>query len=609
MRPVDPSNFKRQISCKLPQFGGLYQEDAYEFLVALMSALHDEMASAVVHGNVAPTVVEVCPSDWEPRMMKLQQACPEVDRNLLIKVLKEHNGIAGTALAAIRDLKEAGRSTTEVRGQNKPRHEPEVVTQKHFHSQMEETFKCESCGHAFVVKNDLSGFSLPVRAHGHSGCELQDMLAGYFQNENHPVPCARCGVETIHTLHKKLSSWPPALILHMKRDAENGHFSRYADVNIPKRLAAHEDPSKVYRLRSVVSRSGSSTEFGHYTWYVLDENDTWTSYNDAHVSSSSGREPSGRNAHILFYASDPLADLTPLTPEDAEEQYAQAVSSSKLIPVTQEDAERQYELAVSNSKLSSHIGGVTETAPSVAKPADGKLATRATAANIHTKSDAKLVAKANASDVYSQTQVDDKLATQADAANVPTEGETYLYNKSQSWRKPVAKTAPSDVYSQPRGQMTQSPQQSGGQMMQGRPGGQLMQSPQQNGGKMMQPPQQSGGQMAPVMQQKMMQGPQQDGGHILRAHQQNAGQMQRQQQHGGPMMQSPQPNAVQMMQGTQMHGGQMMQCPQRGDRQRMQSLGGGRMQSPQQLGNVPMSRLPRITLPGLCCGRFPREDP
>merc|ERR1712093_699587 len=99
--------------------------------------------------------------------MGLQQMCPQAHRSLVIKALMEHNGIAAEALAAIR---------TEAGGQNKPGHEPEVATQKHFHSQMEEAFQCGSCGQAQVVKNDLCGLSLPVPA-GSQLCCLHDMLA------------------------------------------------------------------------------------------------------------------------------------------------------------------------------------------------------------------------------------------------------------------------------------------------------------------------------------------------------------------------------------------------------------------------------------------------
>jgi hypothetical protein len=291
------------------------------------------------------------PSEWEPRVLKLQQMCPQAHRSLVIKALMEHNGIAAEALAAIR---------TEARGENEPSHEPEVATQKHFHSQMEEVFQCGSCGQAQVVKNDLCGLSLPIPADGHT-CELKDMLATYFQNESHSLRCASCGVVTPHTLHKKLLSRPPVLILHIKRDAQKAAFSNYynyfstsmrrSDVNIPTVLGGtHECPS-VYRLRSVVARSGLSTESGHYTCHVRDESDAWTNFNDAHVSSRySNEQPQslGRNAHILFYALD----------QDEEAQWTKALAlsteTSSLKPRTQEDEEEQYRQALALSLQQAH---------------------------------------------------------------------------------------------------------------------------------------------------------------------------------------------------------------------------------------------------------------
>jgi len=240
--------------------------------------------------------------------MKLQERCPQVDRNVIIKALVEHNGIAAEALAAIRALGEAG--------QNEPCHEPEVVaTHKHFHSQVEETYTCERCGHVQVVPNDHRGFSLPFPTNGQSK-DVQDMLASYFQDEEHSLQCVRCGTVCRHTLDKKLSSWPPVLILHIKREEESGRFSnpfgcRYPNknVDIPSRLDAEVCPSAVYKLRSVVARYGSSAEFGHYTCHVRSEEGTWTEYDDGHVSSY-GREPArslGHNAHIILYTLDPHA--------------------------------------------------------------------------------------------------------------------------------------------------------------------------------------------------------------------------------------------------------------------------------------------------------------
>jgi uncharacterized UBP type Zn finger protein len=226
-----------------------------------------------------------------------------------------------------------------------------VATQKYFHSQVEETFTCAQCGHAMVVKNDLRGFSLPFPTNGRSSCNVQDMLASYFQDEEHSLLCASCGTVSGHNLHKKLLSWPPVLVLHMKREAESGRFSNSFShrsdkhVDIPTRLDAHECPSAVYRLRSVVARFGSSAECGHYTCHVRNEENTWTEYNDDYVSSH-GREPAqslGRNAHILFYTLDPHAP--PLAQECKE------VRDIALAPVSK----APQKCGTTNSSLSTYI--------------------------------------------------------------------------------------------------------------------------------------------------------------------------------------------------------------------------------------------------------------
>jgi len=210
--------------------------------------------------------------------------------------------------------------------------------------------------------------SLPVPADGQPCCKLQDMLATYFQNEQHSLRCVRCGIIATHTLRKKLLFWPPSLILHINRAAENGHL----DVDIPTSLDARECPS-VYRLRSVVARSVLSAESSHYTCYALDENDTWTNYSDARVSSHYGRERPqslGRDAHILFYALDQDEEAQcALAMSRSRAQYALALSTKMLTPATQEDEEAQYALAL-------------------------RISTE------QKQSEGKLVMKGNASDVY-----------------------------------------------------------------------------------------------------------------------------------------------------------------------------------------------------------------
>ncbi|XP_043234480.1 ubiquitin carboxyl-terminal hydrolase 15-like [Amphibalanus amphitrite] len=239
-------------------------QDAHEFIILLLSWLHDDLNAVTTTGELPPRP----PAEGLPNIKAGEAAWCDFQR-----------------------------------------YNSSIVTQL-FHGLHKSTLLCTGCGSESVTFETFSLLSLPL-AMGKSN--LTQCLDEYLRGDlitDWTCPKCQCRCD----VHKKLDLWwlPPIVILHLKRFSFAGGTARknHAQVTFPlrdldlSRLAVGSHPNTyrlVYDLYGVVEHHGSQ-DGGHYTAYSFNHPaDSWFFMDDSKVRECSAASVRDATAYLLCY--------------------------------------------------------------------------------------------------------------------------------------------------------------------------------------------------------------------------------------------------------------------------------------------------------------------
>ncbi|MEQ2295963.1 hypothetical protein AMECASPLE_020021 [Ameca splendens] len=190
---------------------------------------------------------------------------------------------------------------------------------EHIALQMLNTRTCTGCGERSHTVEDFVNLSLDLIPGG----SVSQCLQEYFK-EGHLEYMCHCGAQD-SSVQSLFFTLPNVLILHLKRfiftmscrvQKITKPITLSRELVVKEECMATKDTTAHYSLVSVVSHIGSKADTGHYICDSIhrrqdtgDTADCWLTYDDEHVSQTTGeavcwwRE---RNAFLLFYEKQPL---------------------------------------------------------------------------------------------------------------------------------------------------------------------------------------------------------------------------------------------------------------------------------------------------------------
>ena len=266
---IAPSELRSAIGKFAPRFASGTQEDAFEFLIYLLSSLHSVLN---VNKNKKPRNVDI--SDYDD----------EMGSKITWKTHSKSNK------SMIVDL---------------------------FHALQKQTLVCGSCDEIIKTFDIYLGLSLsiPKQASNGSIISIYDCLDKFTSpkhlNQKTGWLCQECdsGVQGIKTVN--LWTAPKVLIIKFDRfktvgkyTKKNEEFIQYPMQNMEIKNCKQE--IIFYDLFAVCVHLGSTPDEGHYIAYALNSNNyQWYCFNDTNIKRISEKEMNQivtRNAYVLFYS-------------------------------------------------------------------------------------------------------------------------------------------------------------------------------------------------------------------------------------------------------------------------------------------------------------------
>jgi ubiquitin C-terminal hydrolase len=255
-RFVEPSELKTVIDCSDDTFAGTAQHDANQFLVSLLSLIHEDLNQA--------------PFACDPTL--------DLDRYSGMELHRMMNQ------SIVSDL---------------------------FHGQQRTTIKY-ACNHQHSIDEPLVYWSLPVPQNCRS--DLIDCIALWRCpggiNGNEMMCCPKCAREGKCIREVLVVKFPKLLIVQLKRFVTKGAAFRKNStvVSYPKEFdssAYAAENTGIYDLTALIMHSGSVNS-GHYTCLVRDPEDTtkWFQISDESVAATCRPTAEGiseGNTMTLFY--------------------------------------------------------------------------------------------------------------------------------------------------------------------------------------------------------------------------------------------------------------------------------------------------------------------
>ncbi|XP_016530148.1 ubiquitin carboxyl-terminal hydrolase 37-like [Poecilia formosa] len=193
---------------------------------------------------------------------------------------------------------------------------------EHIALQMMSTRTCMGCGDQSHTVEDFVSLSLDLVPRGSVNQCLQEYL-----REGHLEHMCHCGVKD-SSVQSSFLTLPNVLILHLKRfkfTRSNAVKKIKKPVALSRELVVREEftatknTATYYFLVSVVSHIGSKADSGHYICDGIHRrqnmditDDSWLTYDDAHVSQTTEEEVClwrERNAFLLFYEKQALEKI------------------------------------------------------------------------------------------------------------------------------------------------------------------------------------------------------------------------------------------------------------------------------------------------------------
>ena len=285
---VSPYGLVRAVGRAMPQFKGTYQQDAEEFLLALLNALHEELASG---GSAArgPVLAVIAP-DFAPT--KQRSVWP----------------LGGRA--------ERGCTTVNTVDELLPHLVSTTAVGKLFGGATVTSTKCKGCQNTCIVSAPFSVLTVAFPS-GNTAPSLSDCFAEFSATESlegdDAYDCERCRSKGKQKAERsmQLETVPDVLALHVKRYS----FSRegvatkiltHLDFPLlltaadmaPFCVSARKCAEGSWILRSVVEHRGERHGSGHYT-AACATSDGWYMFDDARATKI--ESPKHLSAYILLY--------------------------------------------------------------------------------------------------------------------------------------------------------------------------------------------------------------------------------------------------------------------------------------------------------------------
>ncbi|KFV09243.1 Putative ubiquitin carboxyl-terminal hydrolase 50, partial [Tauraco erythrolophus] len=243
---VSPRDFHSALGKRYPTFSKRTQQDAQEFLICVLSELHEALKKV---------------------RAQLQ------DRH-------------------IANAKASRGSVSET----------SIVTQL-FEGQLSYDITCLECKTTTNRPESFTVLSLPIPSK--NTCSLQDTLT-----QNNQIHCSSCGTKQDAEVKGTITKAPQIIIFHLKRFEWQGRHRRKlsTDICYPLSnldLSPYSSPpfctEAAYSLCAVVNHCGFLDD-GHYTAFCKHSvTKTWYSFDDAQLTSIPDSSVQSNKAYLLFY--------------------------------------------------------------------------------------------------------------------------------------------------------------------------------------------------------------------------------------------------------------------------------------------------------------------
>jgi ubiquitin carboxyl-terminal hydrolase 2/21 len=269
---ISPTEFKSEVSRFARRFGGYNQQDAQEFLIALLEGLQDDLnrvgsKNKKRHVDCSNEVETISASDKARESWK--------------KYLEYEN-------SKIVDI---------------------------FVGQLKSALTCLECGYVSNTFDPFLDLSLPIpKGRSASNVNLMDCFELFASEEtlegDERPTCARCKKRQKCTKRFSIQKFPQVLIIHLKRFSQDYSYRSKlsTDVRCPtknldlKKFSSEKAAGNVsYDLYAISNHSGTPSG-GHYTASAKNPfTRQWHQFNDQRVSHVSESDVVTSEAYILFY--------------------------------------------------------------------------------------------------------------------------------------------------------------------------------------------------------------------------------------------------------------------------------------------------------------------
>jgi len=269
---VSPTDFKSEVSRFARRFGGYNQQDAQEFLIALLEGLQDDL------------------------------------NRIRLKNKKRHIDCTNDVetIAASDKARESWKRYLEFENSK-------IVDV--FVGQLRSALTCMECGYTSNTFDPFLDLSLPIpKGRNMMSVNMLDCFELFTQEEilegDERPTCARCKKRQKCTKRLSIQKFPQILIIHLKRFSQDYSYRSKlsTDVRCPtknldlKKFSAEKSAGSVsYDLYAISNHSGTPSG-GHYTAAARNPyTRQWHYFNDQRVSSASESGVVTSEAYILFY--------------------------------------------------------------------------------------------------------------------------------------------------------------------------------------------------------------------------------------------------------------------------------------------------------------------
>ena len=288
---LKPAALKKIIGSYNRIFQGGAQQDAHEFLRALISMLNDDINQGQQQALVLP-----------------QLQFDEIEEEERAEQAWTRETLANDS--AVRDA---------------------------FFGQRQSTLSCRSCGKESATFQSFGELILQL-PEGNGSCSLKDLLSKELSPEEVDYKCARCQIMVKHSKTAKIVRLPKILIVQLGRFSYNaaGNSSKKRNIvncdmslNVPA-----AGGNKKFHLIGVTNHLGNTMASGHYIAHCYSTPlRRWIKFDDHLVSAVSPEDvKTSQGAYILFYKTSDLAQPSAMQPSSGTTSSKGTATSQPASP-------------------------------------------------------------------------------------------------------------------------------------------------------------------------------------------------------------------------------------------------------------------------------------